>query len=325
MDLKGYQAIELVPGANTYVTPKEEDPGPPPGFVDNTVYRYRMVNGVKVPIGTMPAFPEGWDRASEFNKSIKEEKGESEDMASSNIDNWPEIIACGLELLENGQSLYKASAQLVEEFKLSVTPQSVYPKLKKAAEEKAKELNQGEPPRQAATINTDFENCLKHPLTPGEPGDMDFKEDKSDPNIWQKVCRHCGAVLGEEKYFYKGWLCPSCFKSEIQLSPLGPAEEIKPISAPYGVEIPKGEDQLSQYTPDDNDFSEEGNELNLHRVMNADRLHGLLQICLKPDLGPTKIQLIATLLAEFRDGAIDANVVLGLTRGILDLQLPEVG
>ena len=35
------------------------------------------------------------------------------------------------------------------------------------------------------------------------------------------------------------------------MKPLGPAEIIMPISAPYGVEIPK--ECQSQYSPDDNE------------------------------------------------------------------------
>ena len=39
---------------------------------------------------------------------------------------------------------------------------------------------------------------------------------------------------------------------------LGPAEIIIPISTPYGVEIPKEIEQISQYSESDNDEDEEG-------------------------------------------------------------------
>ncbi len=55
--------------------PKKRDEGPPEGFVDNVVYRYRLdENGNKVLIGTMPAFPENWD--APLNPFKKKEQGE---------------------------------------------------------------------------------------------------------------------------------------------------------------------------------------------------------------------------------------------------------
>ena len=62
---EGVPCIELVPGAPLRAAPKKKDEGPPEGFVDNVVYRYRLdENGNKVLIGTMPAFPEGWDTST---------------------------------------------------------------------------------------------------------------------------------------------------------------------------------------------------------------------------------------------------------------------
>jgi len=66
---EGVPCIELVPGAPLRAAPKKKDEGPPEGFVDNVVYRYRLdENGNKVLIGTMPAFPEGWNIPKEFKK-----------------------------------------------------------------------------------------------------------------------------------------------------------------------------------------------------------------------------------------------------------------
>lgn len=60
--IPGMQCVELIPGANCYVVPELLQPEPPEGFVDNTVYRYKLdEDGNKVLIGTMDAFPEGWD------------------------------------------------------------------------------------------------------------------------------------------------------------------------------------------------------------------------------------------------------------------------
>ena len=60
---KGFHIVCLEPGADN---PKKHAPvpapEPPEGFVDNTVYRYRIdEDGNKVLIGTMEAYPEGWD------------------------------------------------------------------------------------------------------------------------------------------------------------------------------------------------------------------------------------------------------------------------
>lgn len=234
-------------GSNAYITPKEEEPGPPSGFIDNTVKVYRMnEDGSQGELlRTMPAFPEGWDKPNEFNKSIKEE---SEDMGRYE---WTELWPQAKARLDTGKHYREVADEL--EIEQSALYNKMYRegyKQVKADPDPAPEPIQE---RKAATINQDFEKAFT----------------------------------------------------------LGPAEEIMPISTPYGVEIPKQEEQLSQYTPEDNDFQDE---------------LPLVQEVKKPgvDLGPIKIQLVATLLAEYRDGMIDADITLGLTRGVLDLQLPEV-
>jgi len=59
----GIPCIEIVPGAPLQEVSKEyRNQGPPEGFIDNTVYRYRLKpDGTKEFIGTMPPFPEGWN------------------------------------------------------------------------------------------------------------------------------------------------------------------------------------------------------------------------------------------------------------------------
>ena len=75
---KGFHVVCLEPGADN---PKKQvpvpAPGPPERFVDNTVYRYRIdENGNKVFIGTMPAYPEGWDDPQQFRKKGFQKKKE---------------------------------------------------------------------------------------------------------------------------------------------------------------------------------------------------------------------------------------------------------
>ena len=56
--------IEPTPGANNYINTKQADPGPPEGFVDSTVYIYKVgPNGEEVLTGTQEPFPLGWEEA----------------------------------------------------------------------------------------------------------------------------------------------------------------------------------------------------------------------------------------------------------------------
>lgn len=269
MELKGFQATELIPGANTYIKPPAEDPGPPPGFVDNTVYRYKIVDGEKVLIGTQDPFPEGWDQ---LNKNIKcrpediqsnEQKGE-ESVRYDWLKLWPQAK----ELLDTGKTCVEVAQELKIDRSVLYSkmyregygtregiPDDNFDKEFDAAMAKKDESQL----RKAATINQDFEKAFP---------------------------------------------------------PLGPAEEIKPISAPFGVEIPKQEEQISQYRPEDNDYNDEALMSYPYPVVELKK-H-------QPNLGPIKIELIATLLAQYLEGMVNDQVTLGLTRGILDLQLPEV-
>ena len=75
---KGFRIVCLEPGADN---PKEHaplpQPEPPEGFVDNTVYRYKLVDGKEVLIGTMEAFPEGWDHPQQFREKGFQKKKEA--------------------------------------------------------------------------------------------------------------------------------------------------------------------------------------------------------------------------------------------------------
>lgn len=84
MALDGFHVVCLELGADN---PKKHtpppEPEPPEGFVDNTVYRYKLVDGKEVLIGTMEAFPEGWDDPAKRKMtpgSGRRDKEEDEDM-----------------------------------------------------------------------------------------------------------------------------------------------------------------------------------------------------------------------------------------------------
>jgi len=86
MALDGFHVVCLEPGADN---PKKHtpppEPEPPEGFVDNTVKVFRLnPDGSKGEfLGTMPAFPEGWDDPAKRKMtpgSGRRDKEEDEDM-----------------------------------------------------------------------------------------------------------------------------------------------------------------------------------------------------------------------------------------------------
>ena len=108
----------LEPGADNH---KEHAPvpapEPPEGFVDSTVYRYKLdEDGNKVLIGTMDAFPEGWHRSkTDWEKGFQKQSKEDEEMAKKDID-FGVIVARAQEVAaERGISLYKASGIVAKE------------------------------------------------------------------------------------------------------------------------------------------------------------------------------------------------------------------
>jgi len=101
----------LEPGADN---PKEHAPvpapEPPEGFVDNTVYRYKLVDGKEVLIGTMEAFPEGWHRSkTDWEKGFQKKK---EDKAKMARYYWKALWPQAQELLAQGLSTAKVAEKL---------------------------------------------------------------------------------------------------------------------------------------------------------------------------------------------------------------------
>lgn len=77
--IKGIELGDMDNMYTMYASPKKS--GPPEGFIDNTVYRYKLdENGNKVFIGTMDGFPEGWERPKQFReKGFQKQKKEVKD------------------------------------------------------------------------------------------------------------------------------------------------------------------------------------------------------------------------------------------------------
>ena len=107
----------LEPGADN---PKKHAPvpapEPPEGFVDNTVYRYRIdEDGNKVLIGTMEAYPEGWDDPAKrkMTRNLRQQKNieEEERMRAVSLDK-EKMVAKARELMGQGRSMNKAAQEL---------------------------------------------------------------------------------------------------------------------------------------------------------------------------------------------------------------------
>jgi transposase len=103
----------LEPGADN---PKKHAPvpapEPPEGFIDNTVYRYKLdEDGNKVLIGTMEAFPEGWDHPQQFREKGFKKQKEDEAMVKP-LENREELIRRAKALMQDGLSLTKAAKEV---------------------------------------------------------------------------------------------------------------------------------------------------------------------------------------------------------------------
>jgi len=153
MALDGFNVVCLEPGADN---PKKHAPvpapEPPEGFVDSTVYRYKLdEDGNKVLIGTMEAFPEGWDHPQQFReKGFQKKKEEVKEMPKKDID-FEAIVARAQEVAaERGISLYKASGIVAQETGLHRT--TVYNRAK------AMEQIPGPEPVQAANQEPERES-----------------------------------------------------------------------------------------------------------------------------------------------------------------------
>jgi hypothetical protein len=193
------------PGAENPVKPREKwpDPEPPDGFVDNTVYRYKLnENGEEVFIGTMEAFPEGWDDPHKLReKGFQKKKEEVKEMPKKDID-FGVIVARAQELAaELGISLYKASGIVAQETGLHRT--TVYNRAKAMEQTPTPEPTQAanqEPEREEAESATQSV-AQEEPETYDEicpPQDTTLDEMKL---IWiEDIMEHCVTVETKMRY-----------------------------------------------------------------------------------------------------------------------------
>ncbi len=100
------------------------------GFVDNTVYRYKLdEDGNKVLIGTMEAFPEGWNDPAQYRKTPG--RGPAKKKREGNMveTNWKEITQKVQTLVDEGLSTYKASRAVSKEIGVHYT--TIYNRVRK--------------------------------------------------------------------------------------------------------------------------------------------------------------------------------------------------
>jgi AraC-like DNA-binding protein len=172
-EIPGMQCIELIPGANHYVVPKEEDPNDK--NKDGVVFVYKLnPDGSKGEfLGTMPAFPEGWDdparRRLTPGSGARNQKEEVKEMPKKDID-FGVIVARAQEVAaERGISLYKASGIVAQETGLHRT--TVYnharAMLQTPTPEPTQAANQ-EPEREEPEITV--KDVLQHELAQKERG-----------------------------------------------------------------------------------------------------------------------------------------------------------
>ena len=113
-----FHVVCLEPGAdNSKKHEPPPDPEPPEGFVDNTVKVFRLnPDGSKGEfLGTMPAFPEGWDDPAKrkMTRNLRQQKNieEEERMRAVSLDK-EKMVAKARELMSQGRSMNKAAQEL---------------------------------------------------------------------------------------------------------------------------------------------------------------------------------------------------------------------
>lgn len=148
----GIPCIEIVPGAPLQEVPKEyRNQGPPEGFIDNTVYRYRLKpDGTKEFIGTMPPFPEGWDdpRKCRITPGVKrKEQKEDEDMSNlgPKREDKEQILESVRRLTAEGKTIAQAAKEL------DVPVSTIYTWLSKEKTQKQKQTPDPEPAAQVGS------------------------------------------------------------------------------------------------------------------------------------------------------------------------------
>ena len=193
-----FHVVCLEPGAGN---PKKHtpppEPEPPEGFVDNTVYQYKLdKDGNEVLIGTMDAFPEGWHRSkTDWEKGFQKKK-EEDKMARYD---WKALWPQAQELLAQGLSTAKVAEKLgidAPALRCKIDRERRKAEKQTPAPEPAQAANQ-EPERETAepaeNIITE-KGCPfdEEAFNPNPPEDNDFTAEDDEPIPY---------TVTEEKFF----------------------------------------------------------------------------------------------------------------------------
>ena len=223
----GIPCIEIVPGAPLQEVSKEyRNQGPPEGFIDNTVYRYRLKpDGTKEFIGTMPPFPEGWDDPRKFKRKAKRTKLRQEDEEMSNLgpkrEDKEQILESVRRLTAEGKTIAQAAKEL------DVPASTIYTWLSKEKTQKQKQTPDPEPaaqvgsqepaqveagsvensiPQKAAAINQEWEEAVQDMEQRGqvreEQGFMPEDDEPIPytllPRVWTEADKQLARKLKED-------------------------------------------------------------------------------------------------------------------------------
>jgi hypothetical protein len=183
-----------------YLVPNPQ-PEPPEGFIDNTVYRYKLdENGNKVFIGTMDGFPEGWDHPQQFReKGFQKQKEEVKEMPKKDID-FGVIVARVQEVAaERGISLYKASGIVAQETGLHRT--TVY--------NRAKAMEQTPTPEPTQAANQEPEREKEETATQSVA--------QEEPETYDEICPPQDTTLDEMKLIWIEDVMEHCVTVETKM------------------------------------------------------------------------------------------------------------
>lgn len=252
------------------------EPKPDDSFVDNTVYRYKMINGEKVLIGTQDPFPEGWFDPEGWRRTKTGE--EENDMGKQReIPTYPELRKV---YQESGYNISAVQREFTTHWNTArrwLFDAGLIDEINKpTAKAKENEPKQMFSEEEATPMETAIEETSK-----GEEV-LDSIDAGKKPKATDEKCRNCGRTIpGDEvKYWHRGWMCNECAGYVLDAS-LKPDEAVKAESHDHHInaeppdaspdefnagevchsmpdnQAPVRDPAGSQYEPEDNDYQDE--------------------------------------------------------------------
>ena len=208
MALNGFHIV-IEPGAENphkHTPPPELEP--PEGFVDNTVYRYRIdEDGNKVLIGTMEAFPEGWDDPHKLREKRFQKQSKEEEAMVKPLENREELIRRAKALMQDGLSLTKAA----REVGIGTSTLSVWLKKERQAANPEPAAAANQEPERESQESAETSVAQEEPLAQREQG---FGPEDEEPIPYQVAE---DATLDEMKVIWIENVLTHCTQAKTQL------------------------------------------------------------------------------------------------------------